>query len=51
MLGQAAGVAAATSVEREEKPRMVKVKELQISLLEQDVYLGNEERLRELGLA
>jgi len=50
ILGQAAGIAAATSVERGEKPRRIEIKELQTSLLKQDVYLGDEERLRELGL-
>ncbi|RLI04088.1 hypothetical protein DRO38_02095 [Candidatus Bathyarchaeota archaeon] len=49
ILGQAAGVAAATSVEKGEKLRRLDVKERQVSLLEQNVYLGDEERLRELG--
>jgi hypothetical protein len=51
VLGQAAGVAAATSIERGVKPRRLDVRELQSSLLDQDVYLGDEERLKELRLA
>jgi len=50
LLGQAAGVAAATSIKEGKSLRRLDVKELQTSLLKQDVYLGDEERLRELGL-
>ncbi len=50
LLGQAVGVAAAVAVEKEEKLREVQIKEVQSSLLRQNVYLGEEERLKELGL-
>ena len=50
ILGQAAGTAAALAAKNKEKPRNLNVRNLQASLLKQGVYLGDEERLRELGL-
>ena len=48
--GQGAGVAAAVAVARGTAPANVPLRDLQRELLAQDVYLGNRERLVELGL-
>ena len=50
-LGQAAGIAAALAAEERSSARTLDVKSLQRALLEQGFYLGDDERLRELGLA
>ena len=50
ILGQAAGVAAALSSKEGTTPSRLDVKLLQRGLLGQDVYLGDEGRLGELGL-
>ena len=50
LLGQAAGTATALAAKTATLPREVNIKELQRTLLKQDVYLGDEDRLRELGL-
>lgn len=49
-LGQAAGMAAALAVRQGVTPRKVDVKQLQMALLEEGFYLGDEARLAELGL-
>lgn len=49
-LGQAAGAAAALAAKEGCKVRKIDRKELQKELLKQNVYLGSEERLQELGL-
>jgi hypothetical protein len=50
-LGQAAGVAAALCARNRVAPRSLDVRTLQRALLKQGVYLGDEQRLRTLGLA
>ncbi|MCD6520488.1 MAG: FAD-dependent oxidoreductase [Anaerolineae bacterium] len=50
VLGQAAGVAAALAAKKGVPPRKLDVRSLQRTLLEQGAYLGDKERLRELGL-
>ena len=49
-LGQAAGVAAALSAKSKKPPRKIDLNVLQKTLLEQGVYLGGDNRLKELGL-
>jgi len=49
-LGQAAGVAAALCALDDIEPPRLDVRHLQRHLLEQNVWLGDEARLRELGL-
>lgn len=49
-LGQAAGVAGALSVKTKTCPRKIDIHALQKTLLSQHVYLGNDERLANLGL-
>jgi hypothetical protein len=49
-LGQAAGIAGALAVQNGVTVRELDIQRLQRGLLEQDVYLGDEQRLRELGL-
>ena len=49
-LGQAAGAAAALAVRKGVTVRALPIRELQQELLQQDVYLGDTERLHELGL-
>ena len=49
-MGQAAGTAAALAIKNGVSPREVNVKHLQIKLLEAGFHLGNEDRLKELGL-
>ncbi len=49
-LGQAAGVAAALAARAGTTVRALPIRTLQQELLKQDVYLGDHERLRELGL-
>lgn len=51
LLGHAAGVAAALAATEMIPPRELDIGRLQSSLLGQTVYLGNEIRLRSLGLA
>jgi hypothetical protein len=51
VLGQAAGVAAAVAVQRGTGFPDANLKEVQRTLLAQDVYLGEPQRLAELGLA
>ncbi|MHB9071769.1 MAG: FAD-dependent oxidoreductase [Sedimentisphaerales bacterium] len=48
--GQAAGVAAALSVQQCVQPRVLNVRKLQSTLLAMRCPLGSDERLRELGL-
>jgi len=50
MLGQAAGTAAAQSAGTGVSTRSLDIRELQRSLMEQNVYLGDDPRLKELGL-
>ena len=50
MLGEAAGRAAALSVTRGIQPRGLEVRELQRALLSEGFFLGETERLAELGL-
>jgi hypothetical protein len=50
-MGQAGGTAAALAVKQGVQPRNLDVKALQRKLLEAGFYLGDESRLRELGLA
>jgi len=50
ILGQAAGTAAAIAATTANLPRMLDIRKLQRSLARQDVYLGDENRLRELGV-
>jgi len=49
-MGEAGGTAAALSIKRGVRVRDLNVKELQKKLLEAGFYLGNEARLKELGL-
>ncbi len=49
--GQAAGVAAALSARQKISPHSLDVRDVQRALLDQDAFLGNAERLRDLGLA
>jgi hypothetical protein len=49
-LGQAAGVAAALAAKSGLSPRQIDVKDVQKMLLKQGVYLGEDLRLKELGL-
>ena len=51
ILGQANGVAAAVSVKSGTSARRVDVRKAQRALLEQNVYLGDADRLEELGLS
>lgn len=51
VLGQAAGVAAALAAALGASPQELNITSLQRKLLEQGVYLGEESRRRELGLA
>jgi len=51
VLGQGAGVAAATAVNNRTTVRNVNIKQVQQRLIAQDVYLGENARLRQLGLA
>ncbi len=50
VIGQAAGTAAALSALEEIKPRDLKIKKLQRTLLNQGVYLGYDSRLKQLEL-
>jgi len=50
-LGQAAGVAAALCAREKIEPRRLDPRRLQRGLLDQNVWLGDEDRLRELGPA
>lgn len=50
LLGQAAGAAASLAAETGVAPRELEVRKLQRRLLDQGVYLGDEARLRQLGL-
>lgn len=47
-LGQAAGAAAAIAAKEGLTVRQIRIKELQKELLHQDVYLGEEERIKDL---
>jgi hypothetical protein len=49
-LGQAAGIAAALCVKEETKPIEIDIKNLQKKLIEQGFYLGDSNRLAELGI-
>ena len=49
-LGQAAGVAAALSAKSGKPPRQIDINDLQKALIGQGVYLGDEGRLKKLGL-
>ncbi len=49
-LGQAAGTAAALAAKLGETPRQLNIRELQKKLLSNGVYLGHDERLKELEL-
>ncbi|NWG13970.1 MAG: FAD-dependent oxidoreductase [Acidobacteria bacterium] len=49
-MGQAGGTAAALAVRKNVRVRDLNVKELQVQLLKEGFYLGDEARLRELGL-
>jgi len=51
VLGQATGVAAAVAVQRDETPRNVNVRQIQSELVKQGLFLGDEQRLKGLGLA
>ena len=51
VLGQATGTAAALAVEENVAPRNVDVKTLQRNLLKEGFYLGDETRLKALGLS
>ncbi len=50
MPGQAAGVAAAVASKQKLSPRELNVRDVQRELLNQNVFLGSEERLKQLGL-
>ena len=50
VLGEAAGTAAALAVKNKVTPRGLDVKLLQKELLESGIYVGNKERLEELGI-
>lgn len=50
MPGQAAGVAAALAARKKTSPRELDIRGIQKELLKQKVYLGPEDRLKELGL-
>jgi hypothetical protein len=49
-IGQAAGVSAALCVRNHVTPRAIDIRELQLELLRQGVYLGSAQRLDRLGL-
>ena len=51
VMGQAGGVAAALSAQSGKRVPDLDIKNLQTALLNQDVYLGDSNRLKELGLA
>ena len=51
VLGQAAGTAAAMAVKNKVTPRAIDVKALQKELLRAGIYIGDRDRLAELGLA
>jgi hypothetical protein len=51
VMGQAGGVAAALSARSGQKIPDLDIKNLQTALLNQDVYLGDSDRLKELDLA
>jgi len=51
VLGQAGGIAAAVAVKSDTSAREVDIREVQRELLKQNVYLGDPDRLAELGLA
>jgi len=50
VLGQAGGAAAALAARHGVRPRVLDVRALQRTLIEQDVHLGSEDRLKTLGL-
>lgn len=50
LTGEITGTAAALSVEREESIQRLNIKELQRKLIHNGVYLGEERRLKELGI-
>jgi hypothetical protein len=50
MLGEAAGTAAAIAAKDAVPPRILDIKKLQRALLNNNVYLGNEDRLKQLSL-
>lgn len=50
LLGQVAGVAAALSAKQDTALQSIKIRDLQRTLFRQNVYLGDESRLTELGL-
>jgi len=50
-MGQAGGVAAALAARASIGPRRLPIRELQRALLREGFYLGDQGRLRELGLA
>lgn len=50
LLGQAAGVAAALAAKQDTALKSIKIRDLQRTLLRQNVYLGDESRLAELAL-
>lgn len=49
-LGNAVGTAAALTVKENVMPKVLEVKKLQKELLKQGFYLGDESRLKKLGL-
>jgi hypothetical protein len=49
-LGQATGIAAALAAAKGLTPRKLDVKELQSTLIRAGYYLGDDERLAELGI-
>ena len=51
VLGQGAGVAAALSAKKGTTAREMGLREVQKALLAQNVYLGEADRLAELGIA
>ena len=51
VIGEAAGTAAAIAAESNVTPRNLDVRRLQEALIKQGAHLGNEARLKELGLA
>lgn len=50
MPGQAAGVAAAIASQKQLSPRELNVRDIQRELLKQGVFLGSDERLKQMGL-
>jgi len=50
ILGQASGTAAALAAKLGETPQQLNMRELQKKLLSNSVYLGDDERLKEMGL-